>query len=223
MMIYTLFLIVGADEWELVKEKDGISVYTRAIDGSDFLEFRGEVVAEGSVAALVSILYDIPKSPEWLHQCSFAMTLDALTFEENYIFQTYALPFPVSNREVILHSQLSWTKEGVRLETEETNSYCEELQLSRCEKVRESDLITISRSRGHYLFKAVDEKRTEIIWQQHIEPGGTIPTWLANALVVDIPYNSLSELQVLLKDEKYRDMTQEKLRARWLEQYREHH
>ncbi len=218
-----LLLSAGADDWTLAKESDGITVYTRAIEGSEYLEFRGESVVEGSVAALVSILYDTPASPEWLHQCSFAMTLEELTFDENYIFQLYDLPFPVSNREVVLHSQLYWTQEGVRLETQEANSYCDEHQVDRCVKVKESDLIHISRSRGHYLFTPIDDKRTKIIWQQHIEPGGSIPIWLANALVVDIPFNSLSQLQRLVQDDKYRDMTQEKLRVQWLQQYQEHH
>ncbi|MDA3945429.1 MAG: START domain-containing protein [Helicobacteraceae bacterium] len=223
MMVFMTLLLLEADEWKVGKESEGITVYTREIEGSGFLEFRGVTTVEGSVAALVSVLYDTPASPAWLHQCSFAMTLDEIRFEDNYIFQIYDLPFPVSNRQVILHSKLLWTEEGARLETKEANTYCIDHHIDRCESVNGAALIKIRRSRGHYIFTAIDEKRTKVIWQQHIEPGGSIPTWLANALVVDIPFYSLRQLQFLVKDERYRDMTEAKLRDLWFQKYQEHH
>ena len=223
MMIFTLFTLSQAGEWTLVKEKKGITVHTREINGSDFLEFKGETVVEASVDTLVAILYDTPNAPVWLHECSFGMTLEEVAFEENYIFQIYNLPFPVSNRQVILHSRLSWTQEGVRLDSQEVNTYCDEHQTSRCKRVVEADLVNIERSRGHYIFTPLSEKRTEVIWQQHVEPGGSIPTWLVNMLVVDIPFNTLSELQTLVKDEKYSDMTETKLRDMWSKQYQTYH
>ncbi|MGB6019345.1 MAG: START domain-containing protein [Sulfurimonadaceae bacterium] len=223
MMIFTLLILLKADEWTLVKAKNGITVYTREVEGSGYLEFRGETTVKSSVDALVAVLYDTPIAPEWLHDCSFAMTLEEIGFEDNYIFHIYDLPFPVSNRKVILHSKLSYTEEGARLDTEEANSFCDNKKLSRCQKVKEEGLIKVPRSRGHYLFIRINEKSSKVIWQQHIEPGGSIPDWLANALVVDIPYNSLLHLKELVKDENYHDMTAIKLRHMWLEQYQQFH
>ncbi len=222
-MICTLLLLLEAGEWNLVKKRNGITVYTREVEGSDFLAFRGEAVVEGSVDALVAILYDTPNAPAWIHDCSFGMTLEEMSFEENYIFQIYDLPFPVSNRQVILHSQLTYNQEGARLDTKEANSFCENSDNSRCQKVKDEDLIEITRSRGYYLFTRTGEKGTKVIWQQHIEPGGSIPDWLANALVVDIPYNSLLKLKELVKDEKYRNMTKIELEKMWLVQQRRFH
>ena len=219
-MIGTFLLMLEADVWQLAKEKNAVTVYTRAIEGSSFLEFKGETVVEGSVDALVALLYDTANAPAWIHDCSFGMTLKEVSFEENYVFQIYDLPFPVSNRQLILHSKLTYTEEGARLETKEVNTFCKDKQLRRCQKVNENTLIQIKRSRGHYIFIRLDDKRTKVVWQQHIEPGGSVPDWLVNALVVDIPYHSLLRLQELVKDQKYRDMTKRKLENRWLEQYR---
>lgn len=223
MMICTLLLILEADEWQLAEDKNAIIVYTRAIEGSSFLEFRGETVVEGSVDALVALLYDTANAPAWIHDCSFGMTLEEISFEENYIFQIYDLPFPVSNRQLLLHSKLTYTEEGARLEIKKANTFCKDNELSRCQKVNENTLIKIKRSRGHYLFIRIDDKHTKVIWQQHVEPGGSVPDWLANALLVDIPYYSMLRLKEIVKDEKYRDMTKKKLESMWLEQYREFH
>ena len=218
IMFLLLFSYLQGDGWELAKERDGIAVYTRKVEGSPFLAFKGETVVEGSVDALVAILYDIPAAPSWLHQCRFAMTLEEVRFEENYVFHIYDLPFPVSNRQLILHSTLSSTGRGVRLDMHEANTLCDERPNDRCKKVEASDLIRIKRSRGYYLFTPLDEKRTKVIWQQHIEPGGSIPGWLANVLVVDVPYISLSNLRELVKKDKYRSMTIEKLQGLWQKQ-----
>lgn len=224
VMVFFLLLCVSyAAEWELVKQKDGIAVYTRSVAGSGFLEFKGETVVEGSVDALVAVLYDTPAAPAWLHQCSLGMTLDELSFEENYIFQTYDLPFPVGNREVILHTRLYLTEGGGVLETREANGFCDRQPVERCRYIEESGLTRIEKSRGRILFATEDSNRTKILWQQHIEPGGYLPDWLSNALIVDIPYNSLSQLRELVKRGKYRSVTLQELRTRWAEQHRRYH
>ena len=223
MMIFGLAVVLFANEWRLVKEKNDIKVYTREVEGSDFLEFRGETVVEGSIAALVAVLYDTQNCPAWLHECSFGMTLEEVSFEENYIFEIYDLTFPVSDRGVILHSMLSWNDDGASLETYEVQTFCEERDSSRCQKVKSLDVTPIKRSSGRYTFTTLDDNRTNVVWQQHVEPGGNIPTWLVNAMVVDLPYETLLKLQTLVTDAKYQGVTEKKLRQMWSKQYQLHH
>jgi len=223
MVIALLLSICEAGEWELVKEDEGIAVYTRSVEGSDFLAFKGETVVEGSIDALVAVLYDTPSAPAWLHQCSFGMTLEEVSFEENYVFQIYDLPFPASNREVILHAHLSLSEGSALLDTREANGFCDSQPVGRCRYVKEVDLTRIEKSRGRYLFVTEENNRTRVVWQQYIEPGGYLPDWLLNALIVDLPFNSLSRLRELVKTEKYRSTTIQQLRARWKEKYRLYH
>ncbi len=223
MILIFINLYVGASEWHLVKEKNSVKVYTREVEGSDFLEFRGETVVQGTVAALVAVLYDTANCPAWLHECSYAMTLEEVSFEENYIFEIYDLSFPVSDRGVILHSKLSWRANIARLETQEVQTFCDERTTTRCQKVNDLDVTPIKRSRGVYTFKTLGKNRTEVVWQQHVEPGGSIPTWLVNAMVVDLPYETLLKLQTLVLDIKYAEMTEKTLRAMWSHQYEAHH
>ena len=221
--IFTLLLTASAGDWTLAKEKSGIAVYTREVAGSDFVAFRGETVVEGSVATLIAIMYDIPNAPAWLYNCSFSMTVEERGFKDNIIFQTYDLPFPAGDRQVMLEAKLVWSAESARLETRESNRYCDGRQTERCKRVRGSGHIMMERSRGSYTFRQLDENRTKVVWQQHLEPGGIIPAWLANALVIDIPFNTLRQLQSMVKDTKYRTMTESDLRRMWLEQYKQFH
>ncbi len=223
MIIMGLAAILFASEWNLVKESKDIKVYTREVEGSDFLEFRGETVVEGTVATLVAILYDTQNCPAWLHECSFGMTLEEVSFEENYIFEIYDLTFPVSDRGVILHSKLSWHGNSASLETYEIQTFCDDSSRSRCQEVKRLEVTPIKYSRGRYIFNALEDNKTKVVWQQHVEPGGSIPTWLVNTMVVDLPYETLLKLQTLVADAKYQGMTEKKLREMWLKQYQLHH
>lgn len=228
MRLVMMFLLVlcfdlSGSEWKVVKEQNGIRVSTREVEGSTFLAFRGETVVEAGVASLVALLYDTPTAPKWLHECSLGMTLEEVRFDENYIFQIYDLPFPVSNRKVTLHTSLTWTGEEARLETREANDFCQAHASRRCTDVEAADMVMIERSRGYYLFRKRDANHTEVIWQQHIEPGGKVPGWLANMLVVDIPYHSLLAMKTLIRDKKYASMSKAKLQTMWSDAYGEHH
>ena len=185
--LFLLFSLAEADGWELAKRKAGITVYTKSVEGSDFSAFRGETVVEGSVAAVVALLYDTPSAPEWLHQCRFGMTLEEVAFGDNYIFELYDLPFPVRDRQVVLHSILSLTHNGARLDISEANGFCDGKQLARCEKVRASGQIAIERSRGSYLFSAEGEGRTRVVCSSILNPaaaflGGWPTPWLSISL-----------------------------------------
>ena len=222
-MILTLVMCTVAHDWTLVKESEGIRVYTSSVTGSDFLAYKGETVVEASMASIVAVLYDTPNCVSWLHECSFGLDLEQISFEENYIFEQYDLTFPVSDRGVILHSTLEWDAGYAIVRIEEKNDYCKQNSNPRCAKVRELDLISITRSRGAYTLTHIDEKRTSVVWQVHAEPGGKIPTWIVNMMVVDMPYYSLLNLVTIVKEPKYRDMTKEKLRVLWQAQYDKHH
>jgi hypothetical protein len=36
---------------------------------------------------------------------------------------------------------------------------------------------------------------TEVTYQVHTEPGGSVPSWLANKFVVEAPFNTLKHLK----------------------------
>ena len=225
LFIILTFVIsaVSSDEWTLVKESEGIRVYTSPVAGSNFLAYRGETVVGSGIASIVAVLYDTPNCTSWLHECSFGLDLEQVSFEENYIFEQYDLTFPVSDRGVILHSTLDWKRERAVLRIEEVNDYCKQSSNPRCEKVRVLDLTPIARSRGAYTLTRISDQRTSVVWQVHAEPGGKIPTWIVNMMVIDMPYYSLLNLRSIVKETRYKDMTQEKLRTLWQKQYNEYH
>ena len=53
-------LVFSTPQWDLIKDKDGIKIYTRTIDGSDFKEYKAEmVIKNSSVNDILNIIFEI--------------------------------------------------------------------------------------------------------------------------------------------------------------------
>jgi hypothetical protein len=61
----------------------------------------------------------------------------------------------------------------------------------------------ISRGQGFWEVVETSDGKLEITFQMQVDPGGSIPSWLANMFVVDTPFNTLNELKRLLASGKY--------------------
>jgi hypothetical protein len=62
--------------------------------------------------------------------------------------------------------------------------------------------VRVDRSDTLYRFTPEGDK-TRMVWVQHTDPNGSLPGWLVNSLLVDIPVRSMEELERLANREKY--------------------
>jgi len=215
LLFLTAFSCLSAAEWKLEKAQEGISIYTQEVKGSGYLRFKGEVVVESDVDTLVALMYDTPNAVDWIYNCDQSMTLAQVSFESNYILQVYDFPFPVSDRQVLLHSQLSYTPTGAILKTEHANDFCRGKTTSKCLEILDFEFIKMPISKGSYSFIRLTEHQTRVIWTQHTDPGGSIPKWLVNMMVVDTPYETLLALKDQVEKKQYKNITDKELKRRW--------
>ena len=65
------------------------------------------------------------------------------------------------------------------------------------------DFIRIDKSDGFWFLQQTDSNLTQVTFQMHTEPNGTIPAWLVNSFVVDAPFDDLTALKERVKMKKY--------------------
>lgn len=58
--------------------------------------------------------------------------------------------------------------------------------------------------KGFWRFIPEKEGRIKVIYQIHADPGGDIPSWLANAVAVDSPFNTLKNMLKMLKNNDFK-------------------
>lgn len=172
--------------WTLAKKSDGIEVYTRNVPNSQLREFRGEVEFPGTVQQVVDVLRDANAFRTWMPDV-VTSRLIKVSGDDQYHFLENAAPWPVSNRDGAYHFSYSPATDGsasmvVRVEA------VPDLVPEQPGKVR------VRKSDGAWRILA-KVSTVKVSYQIHADPGGSIPTWMANATVVDTPFKTLKALR----------------------------
>ncbi len=208
--MYFIFLCminnVNADEWFLAQDIDNIQVYTRSVEGSDIREFKAEAVIDAPIRKLLSIFVDFEHYPDWFHETSKAKLLKQVSRYERFSYQNLIMPFPLDDRDLLIHSVLSTKDNVVTLKTNASPNLCNELDDIVCEDVLDSANILVEQLRGEHRFIVLSENQVKIVWQQHIEPKGSVPAWMVNQTLIDVPFYTLSKLRKQVLLERYQDV-----------------
>jgi len=59
----------------------------------------------------------------------------------------------------------------------------------------EKGYVRVAQVDGFWTLVHKADGMTEVTYQVHTEPGGSVPSWLANKFVVDAPFNTLKALK----------------------------
>jgi hypothetical protein len=183
-------------QWELVKDEDGIKVFLKTVPDSKIKEFKGVTNINSSLDSILAVLYDPDACPKWVHNCRQATRLRDIGFYEAYIYQVINFLFPVKDRDLILHTVMTQDPETKDL-TIRLNSVPD--------YIAETKNFRIKKSTGYYSLKPLPDGTVEVTWQHYTDPGGGVPTWIVNSLLVDTPFKTLKNLKKLVHEQKYQE------------------
>jgi len=190
-----IFVCQPIFSWELKKEKEGVKVYTRTVEGSNFKEFKSIGVHKGSLSSLIGVLQDESSFCNWFPDCKEFKVLKRNSKVERTQYMVIKAPFPVDNRDTVQHTFLSqdMSSKAVTIQlVAEPESYPEV-----------SGNIRVPKSKGIWKFTPVDNNQIEVLFQLHSDPGGKLPEWVANMFVTETPLKAVVNLIKLAKEEKY--------------------
>lgn len=173
--------------WELEKEDEGIRVYTEKREGSEFKAFRADMTLDAGLRQIAAQLMDVESMKDWLHDCSESELISRLDGQEYIVYQKTAAPWPVDDRDYILRSKVSQNPESLVVE----------LNFSALSEVGETndECVRVTELKGFWRMTPLTVLRTYLEYETHADPGGSLPSWLANSFVVDQPFNTLKNLR----------------------------
>lgn len=190
-----------AGDWQLEKHDKtlGIKVYTRAMPGSDLRAFRGEMTIASTLTAPVALIEDTQRAPQWMHNCGIVEIIEYKQPGEAISYVITEAPWPVSDRDTIVHSVASQDPETktVRIDVTARNDVFP----------ANEEFIRITHMTGFWSFTPRDNGLIDVVYQVHAEPNGGLPSWLANSVVVDTPYYTMKNMQRLLSEQTYQQAT----------------
>ena len=192
--LFLSFQEVSAAEypWQLRLNKEEITVYTRKVEASPILEYKANMIVQAKLPELMRFFEDAKKMPQWYYQCVQAEPLQSAG--ENIVYFVLHLPWPVTERDCVY----SWVKflDPVSKEVSYTLSAVSGKFPEQKGKIRVLYLNSLWR------FTPLKDGRIEVYFQQHSNPGGSIPSFLVNKLSVEIPFYTLRNLRKMISQIK---------------------
>ena len=180
------------NDWELSKDKDGIKIYTRQTETSKIKEFKALTTIKAGVDELVGVLRDIEHYPGWISDIKKAEVLKRVGENELYYHLEIAVPWPMSNRDIPLH----W-----KVIKNDSDGSAKIVVSGKPEYLDEKDgIVRMPKAAGLWQFTPLENGITEIRYQFLGDPGGSIPSWIVNMMLVDGPFNTLSNLKEKLEN-----------------------
>ncbi|MGO1461228.1 MAG: START domain-containing protein [Marinobacter sp.] len=183
-----------SEAWSLREESGATRIYTMDQDDSSFQVFKAETLLDAPIEAVMAIMADPASCMEWVLNCSASYSVGKGDFNDRYVYSVNDMPWPVTDRDYVLH---------IRTQGDETSGEITmKMSATPDKRAKNSNRVRVDRSSTFYRLIPEDGK-TRMIWLQHTDPNGSLPGWLVNTLLVDIPMSSMEALERLSGLERY--------------------
>ena len=197
VIISAIFLVLASpsfsEEWKVEFTKDGITVSTMPVQGSDFRAFRGETVIDAKMEIVKRVLDDVQASTEWLPDCIQAALLQKRPDGSTVVYNQTKAPI-VSNRDVVVESRAAVKADRIFITLKAVDRPDLRPEINGIVRIKDMD--------GKWYLERRGEK-TYVLYQVRANPGGGIPAWLANSSSKDMPLKTLKGLRSMSAKPKY--------------------
>lgn len=184
-----------------MKEKNDISIYTRATGGR-IDEFKAVAIVPQRIDVVGMVLRDISAYPQWMSGCKEARIIES--FDENNMILYYAqkTPWPLQDRDVVLEAKtaIDW-EQGVFDVT--LRSIADARMAERRNHIRMREML------GSWRVEYLGQKQSRLTFILKLDPAGAIPAFLVNAGNNNYQYNTLMKLKQILKKPQYHQAAKE--------------
>ncbi|SDV01090.1 START domain-containing protein [Pseudomonas mucidolens] len=174
-----------AEDWQVAKDEEGIKVSLSEVAGSKYKAYRGVTLIKAPLAKIQALQEDVSGACAWIHECK-AQTLVDHKGGESWTYTQFNAPFPVTDRDSYIHVTTTQGADG---------SLTRQLKGVPSYKPPAKGYVRVSQVEGFWKLLPKGADQTEVIYQVHTEPGGSVPSWLANKFVVEAPFNTLKALK----------------------------
>lgn len=176
--------LAHADDWKQAKNEDGIKVELSDVAGSDYKAYRGITLIKAPLAKVRALQEDVAGACAWIHECKTQKLLKT-EGDQSWTYTQFNTPWPVTPRDSILHVTTTVEADGsLTRKLEGVPKYLPE----------EKGFVRVTKVEGFWKLQPKGND-TEVTYQVHTEPGGNVPSMVANNFVVDAPFNTLKALK----------------------------
>lgn len=178
-------------KWELKKDEGGVKVYTRHIEGSNILEFKGEVTVKSNMSAILTMLDSVSEYPKWMENCTKSEWIKRINKASGYSYYVIDAPWPISDRDACTYFKV----------VQDTHTLVITVSLKGVKNYipEKSGRVRIPSLNGFWQLTPISKDQTKIVYQVHCDIGGSVPAVLVNAYITDTPFSNLTNIKNIVE------------------------
>ncbi|MFF7710161.1 START domain-containing protein [Pseudomonas sp. NPDC007930] len=189
-MLFTLASLplasAWAEDWKVAKQEDGITVSLADVPGSSYKAYRGSAVINASVEKIRLLQEDLTNACHtWMNECKDARVLK-VEGNQAWTYTQFNTPWPVTPRDSVVR---------VTTETQPDGGLTRSIEGLPTYMPEQKGFVRVTQVQGFWKLVPKGPNVTEVTYQVHTEPGGSVPSWVANKFVVDAPFTTMKGLR----------------------------
>ena len=174
------------EPWQVWRQDAELKVSYRTSQYNDLLEIKAQAQVASSLAGFMYFLEDLALLPVWLDNAESAKIINQITANENIFITRFKGLWPVSAREMVVHSNY-WQNDNLSVEIAVKDA---------------SDSIIVTKNtirmqvlKAHWLVVPTKTSQIEISYQFIVDPKGNIPQWLTKPMTLNGIWTTLNNIR----------------------------
>jgi len=189
--------MLTGQEWKLAKDKDGIYVYTRKVEGQSIKDVRIKTTLNTSLTELVAALEDFSGTQSWVKNTVASRKIEELSPTHFYFYSATDFPFPAKDRDVVIKCQRSQDKN--------TNEVRIDYEAAHDKMGKQDGFVRMAALTASYVLNPTSAKKVEVEYYLRVDIAGTIPKWVINMAISKGPTDTMKALREVLASGRYAD------------------
>lgn len=197
LLLFSVSPALAQGSWKFMTEKDGIKVYSRSVAESKVKALRVTCVLNTTLSALVTLLLDVPATPQWVSHTKSCSLIKRVSPSELYYYSEVSLPWPLENRDFVAHVKVTQDKAS-KVVTVDAPAIPGVVAVK-------PGIVRVSHSLGYWTISPLGNGKIKVDYSLQVDPGGIIPAWAVNALSSQGPLESFTNMKKMLQRSEYKN------------------
>ena len=169
-------------DWELEEVEGPLKVYTRLKEGTTYLETKVAGKGDADLSAIIAVMQDADNYTKFMPSCieSSKRNMKGDTIQVHTVITE--APWPVSNREGTYEFKYKYYPDSNQVIVK-FKAIVNSMPTLGCVQVEDAE--------GYWKFVELNKNEIYVEYVIYANPGGSIPSWLSNMSVIDLPLGTV--------------------------------
>ena len=186
--------------WQLVKKKNGVEIYLRAVEGSNLKQCKVVAVINAPSDEILALLTDPSKNPEWIPNYKDSKLLKKVNEFEYYSYTKIVTPWYAQNRDIVFNTSFRLLNSG--------GFIIHSVGVPEYMPVVEG-YVRVPKFDVNWVAKEVTKKQTLLTQHLVVSPGGNVSDRVANSQLGGSAYRTIISLKNRMERGRKRTQVQE--------------